>query len=63
MGKKPDFQVAEDSIHIFLNFDKVYQTKEKKKAIAKIRQLMKNIPKEFEKDFQELFYYLQENLK
>ena len=47
------YQLKEDAIHIFLNFEKVAVVKSKSEAVSILNRLIQNCPKESLSDFEE----------
>ena len=54
-GAHRGYQLAEDNLWIFLNFEKVLVTKSREEARAKIRELLDNAPV----DLTDLAFYLE----
>ena len=53
-GQHRGYQVKEDAIHIFLNFEKIAEVKTKSEAVSTINKLVQCCPSEFKKDLEGL---------
>ena len=47
------YQLKEDAIHIFLNFEKVVVARSKTEAVSTLDKLIQNCPLEAKKDFED----------
>lgn len=57
-SKHKGYQDAKDSIGIFVNYEMVFETKEKTIASRYIMRLIESAPKELKSEFEEFKHYL-----
>lgn len=62
-GPTRDYQLREDSIHIFLNFQKVAEVKSKAEAVSILTRLVEGCPRESLSDFEEFKELLFRNVR
>ena len=53
------FQILEDSIGIFINYKMVLETKDKELARRFVNNLIKKVPEEFRKEYEQFKEYLE----
>lgn len=58
-SKHRGFQIHEDSIGIFINFEMVLETKDKELAKRFLKNLIKKVPEEFKKEYEQFKEYLE----
>ena len=57
------YQESKDSIGLFVNYEMVFETKIKEEAYSRMLNLLKNIPAELKKEFEEFEHYLLDAIK
>jgi hypothetical protein len=62
-GTHRGYQLADDSIGLFVNFKMVFQTKDKSEARKFLRRLVDEAPNEFKKDYRFQEHYLHRALE
>lgn len=53
------YQTSEDDIGLFVNYELIYRTKNKEAFRRKVLEVLKQTPKEFKEEIEELKHYLE----